>query len=88
MAHTPENATLRARITIEGEPRLLFYVPSSKEGERPYLFACDEDGGRPSCECEFRHPRRTKPCPLYARAAEVAARKDILWEPPYPYSKS
>lgn len=74
-SHTPENATLRARVTLDGKERLLFYVPSSDPDERPYLFACGPNGEYPSCECVYRHPRRRVPgCTLIARAAEVAAR--------------
>lgn len=74
-SHTPENATLRARVTIGGKERLLFYVPSSKADERPYLFACGPEGEYPSCECAYRWPhKRGVTCQLIERAAEVAAK--------------
>lgn len=73
--HTPENATLRARVVINGRPRLLFYVPSSDPDAEPYLFGCDPDGGAPACECSYRHPqKRGVVCELVKRSAEVAAK--------------
>lgn len=73
--HTPEHATLRARVTVDGNERLLFYIPSSDPGERPYLFACGPNGEYPACECAYRHPkRRGTSCQLIERAGEVAAR--------------
>lgn len=79
--HVPENAYLRARIKVEGVPRLLFYVPSSIKGDRPYLFACGDDGSHPSCECAYRHPKRDGAiCALTERSKDVAARAKYTWK--------
>lgn len=73
--HTPENVTLRGRVTINGIERLLFYVPSSDPDAQPYLFGCGPNGEAPCCECSIRHPqKRGVVCEIVNHAAEIAAK--------------
>lgn len=68
-AHSPAFVTYEQVDYSTGTARLHFTCPSSRPGQAPHDFYCDEDGGRPSCSCPgYEHQGR---CTLSQHAETI-----------------